>query len=321
MFKDCTTLNELKRIIKELKISESSIVFREKKYEINLENQLQSLTNILYSECYSLKENYQNNKLKKQAIFTNIDPIFIEKLSSNNFSIDRYDDGWFVKNDYMNGYLEVYKGEKNKIVSINEVKFKKNPISTKIGEEVILYFPKEDRNRQPTFYYALSNKTIDFQKSLTRVYWNINSEGAPMLIKSITEKLNFYEIPFLFKCLNNPSLYFRRDAAVLYIEDENIKIVSQILPEIVSIMDNYLEDDVSLFSYKYYKGVGIAESPNNHESFGMNRMNILAGALLNASNENKDEASILNKITSDFIEHGIYPETIFLNKGSKLLYN
>jgi hypothetical protein len=87
-------------------------------------------------------------------------------------------------------------------------------------------------------------------------------------------------IPFIFKCLTHPDLYFRRDAAVLYIEDSMMPIIKMLLPEICEEMKDYLQEDVPLFACQYAKGVGIAESPNEHESFGMNRVAIIAEVLL-----------------------------------------
>ena len=307
MFEDKTILSELNRLISQLSISDSAIAFRGNVYPITPGNTLESLTNILYSECYALKERYQSGLAAKQEITGNELP-FLELLSDNNHSKNRIEGGWKIKNNHGNGYVEIGKNSQNKVVQ-----------ASAITENGSVIFSKEDRHRQPTFYYVFSNQNIEVSQRFTRIYWNITAQGAPVLINNITSILNSYQIPFLFKCLNHPSLYFRRDAAVLYIEDNSAQIVSMLLPQLCENMESYLEEDVPLFSFKYQKGVGIAESPNHHESFGMNRMALTANALIKSSSA--EAANMINTIADKFIENGINPTTPFLNKGSRILLN
>lgn len=311
MFKDKIILKELMRICEQLQILESNIIFRNKKYTVTPENKVVGLINILYSECYALKESYQSGLISKKVLQHSLDEKFVNELSKNNHTQERILKGWQIKHNYHNGYLEVSKNNKSKIIHSADLRSQDNLIVSFLEK-------KEDQFRQQTFYYNFSNVTFELNKEITRIYWNITSEGASKLINIITKKLNYYTIPFLFKCLNHPDLYFRRDAAVLYIEDENLKIIDFLLPEICYEMKNYLEDDVPLFSYKYSKGVGLAQSPNNQESFGMNRVSILAESLLNNVNLN-DTSAVINQISIDFLKKGINPETPFLNKGFKVL--
>lgn len=244
--------------------------------------------------------------IKKEIL--GIDPEFLEQLSNSNHSENRAEQGWEINNNYGNGYVEIVKNGQSKIVQASAVK-----------ENGSVLFPKEDMHRQPTFYYVFSNQDIEISQKFTRIYWNITAQGAPVLVDIITRILNSYRIPFLFKCLNHPLLYFRRDAGVLYIEDSSAHIVSMLLPQLCENMESYLEEDVPLFSFKYQKGVGIAESPNHHESFGMNRMALTANALIKSSSA--ETANMINTVADKFIENGINPTTPFLNKGSRILLN
>ena len=311
MFKNKTILKELTRICNQLQILETEIVFRNKKYNVTTENKLISLINILYSECYALKESYQSKADFSYNYQLNTDEKFLKELSENNQTKERIHLGWKINQNYPNGFLEVTKNNKNKIIHNNDIINQDHTFVSFISK-------KEDRLRQPTFYYSFSNETIQLDKEITRIYWNITSEGAAKLIKIITEKLNYYLIPFLFKCLNHPDLYFRRDAAVLYIEDKNLKILNFLLPEICIEMKTYLEKDVPLFTFKYFNGVGIAQSPNSQESFGMNRINILAESLLNNINC-KDILILINNISNNFLKKGVNPDLPYLNRGNKII--
>ena len=65
MFEDKTILSELNRLISQLSISDSAIAFRGNVYPVTPGNTLEILTNILYSECYALKERYQAGLAKE----------------------------------------------------------------------------------------------------------------------------------------------------------------------------------------------------------------------------------------------------------------
>lgn len=314
MFKDSAIIKELTRLIDQLQITSSHIVFRGKQYAVTPDTLQESLTRILYSECYALKESYQSGSYNKPDYSVENDANFMRLLSQNNHSKDRIEQGWQVKTNYPSGYVEVLRQSESHIVPLSALK-------ETSGQNVSVFFPKEDQHRQPTFYYVFGNQNLDTSKNLLRVYWNITSEGAPVLIDSITKKLNRYNIPFLFKCLNHPQLYFRRDAAVLYIEDSLQHLLDQLLPELYEDLKEYLEEDVPLFSYRYQKGMGMAENPSSQESFGMNRMATVAAALTNSAAKKWDTDLVLQEIATAFQQKGIHPETTFLNKGTKKAFN
>ncbi|MBP1224421.1 T3SS effector HopA1 family protein [Flavobacterium sp. 1355] len=320
MFQDKIIIKELTRLIGQLDISDTFITFRNKQYAVTSENKLSYLTGILYSECYALKESYQSGTDNRQFDFTP-DDTFTELLSQNNHSKNKKEQNWIIKSIYPNGYFEITKETENRIVPASALLDISTGSIPEIGQTITVLFPKEDKNRQPTFYYVFSNQYFNLPQKLTRVYWNCISEGAPALINAVTTKLNYYNIPFLFKCLNHPNLYFRRDASVLYIEDSMLSILNMILPEICEEMKIYLQKDVPLFTYTYANGVGIAESPNEHESFGMNRATIIAETLIKTASKKLDPNAVLNEITAAFIQKGINPKATYLNKGSKILFN
>ncbi|PWB25437.1 T3SS effector HopA1 family protein [Flavobacterium sp. HTF] len=321
MFQDKVIINELTRLISQLHISDAFITFRNKQYAVTSENKLSYLTSILYSECYALKESCQSGTDNRQFDFTETDDAFTEMLSQNNHSKNKTEENWIVKSIYPNGYLEIAKETEIRIVAASALLNIPAGATAETGQIVTVLFPKEDKYRQPTFYYVFSNQYFNASQKLTRIYWNCTSEGAAVLVNAVTSKLNHYNIPFLFKCLNHPNFYFRRDAAVLYIEDSMLSIINMILPEICEEMKEYLEEDVPLFAYAYAKGVGIAESPNEYESFGMNRAAIIAETLLQTASKNQDANAILNEITTAFSNRGISPKATYLNKGSKIIFN
>ncbi|THF47916.1 hypothetical protein E6C50_15905 [Flavobacterium supellecticarium] len=316
MFKDKTILKELTRIIDQIKIEAMLIHYNGKSFPVTSENAVIVLTSLLYSECYMLKERYQLQPLQNFDLLQKDASGFMHLLSQNNHTKEKLEQGWEVQQTYTNGYVGIVRNNEKQIVNASAIK-KLAP-----GEQTVsVLFPKEDRYRQPTFYYAFSNAPMDTITKLVRIYWNCTCEGAPVLLDILTTRLNQYNIPFLFKCLSHPEHYFRRDAAVLYIDDSLMPLLERVLPELVTAMEPYLEEDVPLFSYRHSKGVGIAENPSAQESFGMNRMTIVAETLLKTASKKLPSEAILREIAIAFQKKGINPLTTHLNKGSKILFN
>jgi len=316
MFKDKTIRKELYRIIDRIEISGSLIRYNGKSFPITPENALVVLTGLLYSECYMLKERYQSKPLQNLNVPTEDPTGFINRLSQNNHTKEKLEQGWEVKHTYTGGYADIARNNEKRIVNTSAIK-KLAP-----GEQTVsVLFPKEDRYRQPSFYYAFSDAPMDTASQLVRIYWNCTPEGAPVLLNVLTTRLNHYNIPFLFKCLSHPEHYFRRDAAVLYIDAALMPLLERILPELVSVMEPYLDEDVPLFSHRHSKGVGIAENPGAQESFGMNRMTILAEVLLQTATTSHSPDTILDEMATAFQKKGISPLTPYYNKGTKILFN
>jgi len=65
MFKDSAIIKELTRLVNQLQITSSHIVFRGRQYAVTPDTLQESLTRILYSECYALKESYQSDLYSK----------------------------------------------------------------------------------------------------------------------------------------------------------------------------------------------------------------------------------------------------------------
>jgi hypothetical protein len=94
----------------------------------------------------------------------------------------------------------------------------------------------------------------------------------------------------------------------------------ELLPAIIEVVKDYLEEDVPLFAYKFKKGIGIAEDPDTNESFGMHRMAMVAETIIDNIPNKYTAENMVAQIAIHFEKKGINPATPFLNKGSKILF-
>lgn len=248
---------------------------------------------------------------------------FIESLSASNTGIGFWSDGW--------GVHEIKDG--TVVVCLNGLKVWVNSdfvlasesSSIDIGNMVQVKMPNESVTASPGFYMVFGNQPLDTQSSVVntlRIYWNVTSDGAPDLIFYITEMLNKDGIPFQFKVLNNPSLYQRCDAGVLYISSNDYIKVSEIITIIYPKIVNSLKSGTPAFTKRLADGIALAEDPDNNKSFGMHRCELFAEGMIRAYENNISEPDkVLQLIADYFTEICFDLDQPFLNPDKRDIYS
>ena len=248
---------------------------------------------------------------------------FVQKLSAANGSTSGLDMNWQVYSVNESGNAFVEKNGEVRLLPSQGFQFA-NPANQQlqVGTYVQIVRQKESTTLQPSFYYVYGNVTIPQETELVRFYWNLKSEGMPLLIAQLTSWLNQYKIPFSFKCLNHPKYYKRADNAVLYIAKKSTSIVNLLLPKVFDQITPYFNQEVPLFTKKIRDGVAFAEDPGNNESFGMHRSRVLAEGLLKAYDQKwKKPEKVLSVVLEHFKSAGLNPEHLYLNPHSHFFYN
>jgi hypothetical protein len=323
------SIQELETTLRLIRQQADGFTYRERAYRTDPQQveqygkkvaEAQALTQLLYSEAYARKRSAANASLQvpeSTPAYVHEQNIFAEQLSEQNTTRERQDAGWTVTYVYPQRQLSVHKSGINAIVQPGDYILQDGAAQAMANASVTRTFRKESRTLQPAFYYVYSNQGFDHTPAVLRIYWNIEAQGAPLLVRSVTGQLNAYRVPFMFKCLNHPVLYNRRDAAVLYIQKRYMHMLEKLLPAIIRDVTPYLQADVPLFSYTLAPGVGFAESPANGDSFGLTRMRIVSAGLISALEKQytKPEQQ-LPEILDAFTRNGISHETPFLNEGS-----
>lgn len=290
--------------------------------DIEQQNHLvENLTNMIYSNFYCKIETASKDKPPMNVELS--DPDFVETLSKANTSTDGYDYNWRV---YALDGGGIPWGSKNGVIKqlqagtyINTNAANKGVAA--VNEVVHVSRKKESRDSQPAFYFSNSNNPLPQDVRYTRFYFNITPEGAPVLLSHLTSTLNYYKIPFSFKCLNSPKQYIRTDSAVLYLDKKNTPLAYVLLGSFVDHLKPYLKEGLPLFAKKLWKGIAFAEDPGNGDSFGMNRSRLIAQGLLNSflndDNENQKQKTVIDHIEKS----GFDLEQFHLNPHSHFEYN
>ncbi|AFZ59780.1 hypothetical protein H6G54_05545 [Anabaena cylindrica FACHB-243] len=273
-------------------------------------------------------ENYSPQKTLEPSSSLGIDWDFYEQLHENNHGHGHYDPNWEVLRLEPDGSMAVTKNGLTLYVE-PECYLQSSKKSVKPGELIAIWMPK---NRlQNGCYVAVSNLGQERQDTpktdveVGRIYFNFTPSGAIALMDSLTQQLNTANIPFSFEVLYNPSAYGRYDAGILHFQRQDYPAIHKILQPVYKQHQCYFQPEIPLFTKFLAPGLSLAEEPSQkfaaQESFGMNRCQIVANALLEAWDKGKNAIEERMRIIDQhFAQHLIDVQRPYLNPSSEDIY-
>ncbi|MEI2579771.1 T3SS effector HopA1 family protein [Scytonema sp. PRP1] len=272
-------------------------------------------------------DNLAYKNLESHSILE-IDWQFYEQLHTSNHGIGYFDPGWQVLRREPDGSIAVTKGGLSLYVEYNS-NLEASTQTAKVGEYINIWMPK---NRlENGFYVAVSNVGQDLQVhpdadlGVGRIYFNVTPFGAIALMNSLTQQLNAAGIPFNFQVLHNPLAYGRYDSGVLCFEREDYPAVRKVLQAVYADYQSHFHKEIPLFTKFLAPGLGLAEEVSQkfaaQESFGMNRCQIVANALLEVWQQgNNSTHERMRAIELHFTRFGIDLQRPYLNPYSEDIY-
>lgn len=272
--------------------------------------------------------NYSPPKNLEQNYNVGIDWDFYEQLHQNNHGIGHYDPNWQVLRLEPDKTIAVTKSDLTLYVD-PKCYLKSSKKSVKVGDLIAIWMPK---NRlQNGCYMAVSNLGQERQITsaanlgIGRIYFNFTALGAIALMDTLTKQLNNANIPFSFEVLYNPGAYGRYDAGILHFERQDYPAIHKILQVVYQQHHSYFQPEIPLFTKFLAPGLSLAEEPSQkfaaQESFGMNRCQIVANALLEAWEKGKNAIEErMPIIDQHFAQHLIDVQRPYLNPSSEDIY-
>lgn len=243
---------------------------------------------------------------------------FIEALSAANTGTGAKERGWSVVS--VAGDLVTMARDGLCVWARREDTYAATDDRLSPGELRAVRLPKELRKMSPGYYMALGNEGLAFEpdRPLVRLYWHLRAESARVLVGMTTELLNNDHIPFRLKVVDDPALYDRCDAGVLYVQRADYEQVLPAVRRILFELGSDLEKATPVFTKILAPGLGLAEEPTvPGDSFGMHRCRLLAEAIVRIHERTPVKATDrLAVIREVFSESGINLSTPYLNPGS-----
>jgi hypothetical protein len=253
-----------------------------------------------------------------------VDEALAAELSAANASRDRWEEGWSITQVHSSGEVTAQRGNATRSVWPGQFLSKDGPgARPRPGARISLFYPKESTSLQPGFYYCFGETPEDAGDGfgVARAYWNLSPEGAPRLVRLLSERLNRFHVPFRVKCATLRGEYERTDVAVLYLTKRFFPVFGELLRDIYPELRRYLGEEVPLFARRFAAGVGVAEDPGNGESFGQHRCRVLAETCWSGfTRGDQSPESLLAELRQRFAAAGTDPDRLHLNAGSLDLY-
>ncbi|MEO1428127.1 MAG: T3SS effector HopA1 family protein [Cyanobacteria bacterium J06633_8] len=268
--------------------------------------------------------------LENNCVFER-DTKFYNRLHESNQGTGYLDAGWRVLRQEPDGSFAVTKGGLTLHVEENDLETA--ALSSQVDDLIAIRLPKNRLNNG--FYLAVSNSGKQQQDDLQNlwsdvdvigIFFNLNPQGAIALMHSLTDKLNNVEIPFTFQVPHHPLGCHRYDSGILNFQKQNYPIVQELLKEIYINNQANFQPEVPLFSKYLAPGLSVAEQPIekplNKQSFGVNRCQIIANALLEAWEKRiESPQEKLNIICQHFAWKSVNLECPYLNSNSEDIYD
>ena len=236
-------------------------------------------------------------------------------LAAANQSRTGWDQGWKIDQLLSGGRILARKGGAARSFLPGEyVTYRGLGSGAAPGAQISVLASKEATDLQPGYYYAFSETVSVFEdgERVARFFWNVTRQGAPRLMEALTHQFNLFQIPFRFKCANRASEYPRRDAAVLYLDTRYYSIAALAVESLHAELASCLNAGTPLFTKRLADGLAFAEDPG--ESFGENRMRILAAAM--SATPGKQVEERLAQLRRQFEQLNLSFDQPWLNPGS-----
>ena len=271
----------------------------------------------LYDWAYCRRMHGQVDALPQSMNPTPLDAT----LSAANMGRERWEQGWRIVQVYPNGSIHAQKGAR--WVMFQRGHYSAGQGMPHPGAIAAVFLAKESRTLQQGFYYVMSENVPEqaMETRPTRIYFNIDEAGAPLLVRAISTELNHFEIPFRFKTLSYSGTYTRADSAVLFFGKRYFPVIARLLPRILGSVKDHLRPATPLFSKKLRDGIGVAEDPGNGESFGSHRIRLVAQAIWDAHLRGlQSDDARLQEVDLQFQQNGLRLDQPYLRGASADLY-
>ena len=255
---------------------------------------VERLLGLLYQHAYCRRF---RGALAPEPAYVEDDGKLAAALSEANAGAERIDRGWMAEAVLPNGAVVARKGVIARTFfpgEFNVPGLRGQPVAP--GASVHAVLAHESWSAQPGFYFAFGQSVGDEQddRLLVRFYWNVDHPNAAALLHEITAALNRFEVPFRLKCPVHPAAYARCDTMVLYLSRRHAAVGSGLCARVRAAQGDRLREETPLFTRRLARGLAFAEDPGGVESFGTQRVRLLAEGLWKgfAEGVSSDEARL-----------------------------
>jgi HopA1 effector protein family len=244
-------------------------------------------------------------------------------LRQHNCGTGFFDPGWQITEIDRDGHLQVTK-DCLTLSIVRERHLSPTQRSATIGDTVEILMPSNTID--DLYYVAIGDGGKAENSQMVAIYFNVSTEGAVALMKSITTALNQLKLPFTFKVLHDPAnCEACYDATILTINCQDYCGTEPLLRQIYQLNQSYFKPAIPAFTKLLAPGLSIAELPDcpdlGDRDFGQHCCQIISDALLSARQQNDESSSNRQLLIRQFFaRQGLAWEQPYLSFNSDNSY-
>jgi HopA1 effector protein family len=241
------------------------------------------------------------------------DPWLVSAMSRSNSGRFCWETGWTVER-VEDGEVVVLSSRLRARVPAGDCRALAGAVGP--GAAVSVRVPTEFPAMAPGFYTVVGEAPVEHPRPRgdVRVYWNVRREGATLLVRALTSRLNAAGEPFRLKVADHASRLARCDAAVLYLSADAFPALRNTLRHVAAEVEARLQPHVPAFTLELAPGVGLSENDPEAESFGSRRCALLAEGIVRAHEQGivRDSARV-DAVAARFVEAGVLIDAPYLD--------
>jgi hypothetical protein len=269
---------------------------------------IDTITSLLYSQfyCYGRPVPLPTRDPGRQALAGGR---FIERLRLASQESARWTRGWRVVEASDKGVRIARGGLRMSVAKPEEYR--------EIGHgEVEVRFAPESLSASPGYFVVQSPEPLVLDGAV-RLYWNTAQEGAVALVERVTGLLR--GAAYQVKVLTSFALGERADSSVLYLGRLELMRFVDALSRIYGDIQGSMRVATPAFTLPLAPGLALAENPRNGGSFGRDRCELVAEALVDMAQEG--QRIELEGVARHFVTRGLRLERPYLGEGSQQRYS
>jgi hypothetical protein len=269
-----------------------------------------TLSDSLYTDWYA-RWNPSAQPATAAAVLT------VEALRAAHADSARFDDAWTATRVWPTGrVVAVRDGVERVLDPIDYVATDRRGLPPRAGGALRVTRRRDSVASQAGYWVAWGGAWGPPLEpaNIVRLYWNVDAAGAPALVGALTGRLAERSLAYALKVPDQDAGFNRCDAAVLYLDRDDLRAAAPALRAAHAAVAGLLEAPTPALTRALAPGLGLAEEPPGPESFGGHRCRLIAEALAPALTAGEHDAeALLRAIAERLAAEGIALERPHLN--------
>jgi hypothetical protein len=230
---------------------------------------------------------------------------FVQQLRVAHAGNRTWSGGWIATHVSTRGRIMASRSGVQRLLSqgdyVNTIRPGMLPVP---GASLLAIDRLESTEVMPGYWVTYSSDWFPPTSTVYRVYWNVEPDGAPVLIRQLTTLLRPHA--YCLKVPSDPRHFDRTDAAVLYLRSDVTSAVWPLIRRSHDVVSPALGDDVPPLTCRLDTGLAFAEhDAASAESFGQHRCRLIAEAL--EGRTDRGVAAAREAIYERFAQEGLDP--------------